>query len=44
VAHIGEKFRLGAVGRFGARFLLMIAFGEIGELLGLLFKRPARLF
>ena len=43
VAHIGEEFRLGAVGGLGARFLLMIAFGEVGELLGLLFERPARL-
>ena len=43
MAHIGEEFRLGAVGGLGARFLLMIAFGEVGKLLGLLFERPARL-
>ena len=43
VAHVGEEFRLGAVGGLGPRFLFVIAFGEIGELLGLLFERAARL-
>ena len=43
MTHVGEEFGLGAVGGFGLRFLLMIAFGEIGELLGLLLERAARL-
>ena len=43
MAHVGEEFRLGAVGRLGLRFLLVIALGEIGELLGLLLERSPRL-
>ena len=43
VAHVGEKIGLGAIGRFGLRLLLVVALGEIDQLLGLLLERPARL-
>jgi hypothetical protein len=43
VAHVGEKLRLGAIGRFRLRLLFVIALGELGELPGLLLERAARL-
>ena len=43
VAHVGEEFRLGAVGHLGLRLLLVVALGEIGELLRLRFQRSSRL-
>ncbi len=42
MAHIGEEFGLGAVGRFGRRLLLEIALGHVGELLRLRLQRLAR--
>ena len=43
VAHVGEEFGLGAVGHLGLGLLLVVALGEIGELLRLRFQRPSRL-
>ncbi len=43
VAHIGEEFRLGLIGVFGAGFFLGVFFRELGQLLGLIFQRLLRL-
>ncbi len=43
VAHVGEKIGLGAIGRFGLRLLLVVALGEIDQLLGLLLERASGL-